>query len=59
MSEKNYRMPGPDRGRMRLAHAYVPFQSFTNSYSPEEALRRGTLFPELYMPYRPERKGYY
>lgn len=56
MSEESQRIPGPNRDRMRLAHAYVPFQTFTNSYPPEEALRRGTLFPELYMPYRPGRR---
>ena len=35
-----------------LAQAYVPFQYYVNSYSPMEALRRGTLFPELYKPYK-------
>ncbi|MFW5991948.1 MAG: spore coat associated protein CotJA [Halanaerobiaceae bacterium] len=39
-------------GRVRLAHAYVPFQRYENHYQPAEALNRGTLFPELYMPYR-------
>ncbi|MBD9208824.1 MAG: spore coat associated protein CotJA [Eubacteriales bacterium] len=38
-------------GGPSLAMAYVPLQSFTDLYSPEEALRRGTLFRELYMPY--------
>lgn len=36
-----------------LAQAYIPFQYYTNSFSPKEALRKGTLFPELYRPYLP------
>lgn len=36
---------------MLLARAYVPFQRLKQVYSPSEALKRGTLFPELYMPY--------
>ena len=34
-----------------LARAYVPFQTMNQVYSPNEALKRGTLFPELYRPY--------
>lgn len=56
-SQRYYPDPGYDR--MRLAHAYVPYQRYTESYPPEEALRRGTLFPDLWMPYRPGRRGYY
>ncbi|MCR4419783.1 MAG: spore coat associated protein CotJA [Clostridia bacterium] len=40
---------GPAR---RLARAYVPFQEYTRRYSPEEGLKKGTIFPELYQPYR-------
>lgn len=40
----------------KLAHAYVPFQIYTRSYSPEEALKKGTMFPELYMPYTEKKK---
>ena len=41
------------RAGMELAQAYVPFQTFRaeNLYSPEEALLKGTIFPELYRPY--------
>ena len=47
-----------------LARAYVPFQIMNQVYSPSEALKRGTLFPELYKPYKPGKKdssggGYY
>lgn len=35
----------------QLARAYVPIQSWSTPYSPQEALTRGTIFPELYRPY--------
>gem|GEM_PF-1730492 len=44
----------PDDGEsdgMVLAMAYVPRQSFTNLYSPKDALAVGTLFGELNLPY--------
>ena len=34
-----------------LAMAYVKNQSLGKTYEPREALDRGTLFPELYMPF--------
>ncbi len=37
---------------MRLARAYVPFQEFSRLLDPIEGLAKGTIFPELYMPYR-------
>jgi len=45
------------RSGMGLAQAYVPFQTFNaeNLFSPEEALLKGTIFPELYRPYEPWR----
>lgn len=36
---------------IRLAEAYVPWQIYSRTYPPGEALRKGTLFPELYRPY--------
>ena len=45
--------------RKRLAHAYVPFQRYTDHYSLEEALKKGTLFPDLWMPYQEGKHGYY
>ncbi len=42
-----------------LARAYIPFQMMNQVFSPNEALRKGTLFPELYRPYRlKENRGY-
>ena len=35
-----------------LARCYVPIQVMTTVYDSREALRRGTLFPELYRPYQ-------
>ncbi|MGI6603837.1 MAG: spore coat associated protein CotJA [bacterium] len=37
---------------LQLARAYVPFQIYTTRFDPVEGLRRGTIFPELYMPYK-------
>lgn len=33
---------------MVLAHAYVPWQYYDRAFCPEEALMKGTLFPELW-----------
>lgn len=34
-----------------LATAYVPYQVFCKVYEPKKALKKGTIFPELYKPY--------
>lgn len=39
--------------QLRLARVYVPIQQFGAVYSPMQALRRGTLFPDLDIPYVP------
>lgn len=31
-----------------LAHAFVPWQCYERAFCPEEALMKGTLFPELW-----------
>lgn len=36
-----------------LAHAYTPNQVMGNVFTPEMALQKGTLFPELVSPYYP------
>ncbi|NNU75325.1 spore coat associated protein CotJA [Clostridium estertheticum] len=41
---------------VRLAAAYVPYQKLCTIFSPLEALKRGTAFPELYSPYDGEDK---
>lgn len=33
------------------AMAYIPFQQYETVYSPEKALERGTMFPELDKPF--------
>jgi hypothetical protein len=35
---------------LALAYAYVPIQKINNVYSSKEALKNGTLFPELNLP---------
>ncbi|MBE7034521.1 MAG: spore coat associated protein CotJA [Ruminococcaceae bacterium] len=35
---------------VRVGYAYVPVQELGELYAPEEALERGTLFPELDLP---------
>ncbi|HHV79555.1 MAG TPA: spore coat associated protein CotJA [Firmicutes bacterium] len=35
-----------------LAMAFIPIQVYTRRFDPAEGLRRGTIFPELYKPYR-------
>lgn len=38
-------------GRLPLAMAYVPFQNWGNLYEPFRALQRGTIFPDLDLPF--------
>ncbi len=38
--------------KLPLAMAYVPMQKFGEVYSEEDALERGTLFPELDKPFK-------
>lgn len=38
-------------GRLPLAMAYVPFQRWNCVYDPCRALARGTIFPELDLPF--------
>ena len=39
-----------------LAQAYVPFQQMGKVYSLDKALYYGTIFPELNMPYKDDKK---
>ncbi len=41
---------------VKYANAYIPYQCYVQAYPLPEALMRGTLFPELYQPYIPEKK---
>lgn len=43
----------PTKKEVDLAEAYIPYQRYTTSLSPMEALRAGTMFPELVKPYQP------
>ncbi len=37
----------------QLATTYIKFQIMDQVYNQEQALRHGTLFPDLYRPYDP------
>ncbi len=53
MKLEHFYRPGPG-SRLELARAYIPYQQYTNNYPLEEALAKGTFFPELWKPYRRE-----
>ena len=40
-------MTMPDTFRMKVGYAWVPMQKLGKVYTPEKALERGTIFPEL------------
>ncbi len=52
---KAQKQMGMSQESMQLAHAYVPWQYYEAAFSPQEALMKGTLFPELYGLYMPPR----
>lgn len=39
------------QSELELARAYIKIQEYTKRYSSMEGLQKGTIFPELYMPY--------
>jgi hypothetical protein len=41
----------PAQPNLVLARAYVLPQTYTRAFPPKQALKEGTLFPELVMPY--------
>lgn len=40
-----------DLANMPIAMAYVPWQQWRKIYEPKEALKRGTIFKELDLPF--------
>ncbi|MFX0549688.1 spore coat associated protein CotJA [Hathewaya histolytica] len=50
--KKTHMMKGKCCPKLRLAQAYVIRQPFTKIYCPDEALKKGTIFPNLYDPYK-------
>ncbi|MEM5796092.1 MAG: spore coat associated protein CotJA [Bacillota bacterium] len=36
---------------LKYGEAFIPPQTYTQTLPPEEALRAGTIFPELFSPY--------
>lgn len=53
---KPYPYPGNYYPLQCLGYAYIPWQTYQRQFQPNEALQKGTLFPELYSPYFPERR---
>lgn len=45
------------RQPMALAMAYVPWQRWQETYPLEKGLQRGTIFPELDLPFEGKKKG--
>ena len=43
-------------GSLPIAMTYTPMQQWKTTYSPAEALKRGTVFPELELPFEGRRK---
>lgn len=35
-----------------IAMAYVPWQKWNETFTAEDALEHGTIFPELYLPFK-------
>ena len=47
----------PNMQPMALAMAYVPWQRWTEPYPLEDGFERGTIFPDLSMPFEGRRMG--
>ena len=45
--------PGPLEHHYPIAMAYVPWQQWQKLYSMEEGFCKGTIFPDLYLPFQP------
>ena len=45
------------RQPMALAMAYVPWQRWQETYPLEKGFHRGTIFPELDLPFEGKRRG--
>lgn len=49
--------PKNDCSDQVVGMAYVPWQTFGQTYDPKKALMTGTIFPELDMPFTGRCKG--
>lgn len=50
-------IPIPKYRYTPLAKSYICFQQLGKLYPLEEGLHKGTIFPELYIPYTPSMKS--
>ena len=41
------------KDHIELAQSYVPWQTMGETFTPEVALKMGTIFPDLVSPYSP------
>ena len=53
--EINKDCPTPEMVFDRFGKAYIPFQNLCSIYNAADAFMRGTMFPELDLPYTPRR----
>lgn len=51
MMQNNYQGEFPKNAM--FGHAYVMNQTLNKTFSPEDGLKHGTIFPELFSPYSP------
>lgn len=49
--DRSMKQPHDCLAGLPLAMAYVPWQCWYETYKPAEALHRGTIFPELDLPF--------
>ena len=49
---KDIENPGRGRRRLPLVMAYVPWQEWGERYDNERGFERGTIFPDLYYPFK-------
>lgn len=48
-----------EKMKVRVGYSYVPFQKLGKLYSPEVALKCGTIFPELNLTIEEYERGLY
>jgi hypothetical protein len=53
--QRNERKSKELKQMQELAIAHVPMQEYRQTYTPQKALTRGTLFAELDFPFEPEK----
>jgi len=52
MTNPYFQQKMPNMSNLKLAQAYIPLQEYRNLFNVNEALYHGTIFRELYQPYK-------